>query len=87
MSDLAGKLRDALSRIAGALFVGEKEVNELVKEIQRALLQADVNVQLVLELSNRIKSRVLKEKAPSVVSRREQAVHIVYEELVRLLGE
>lgn len=87
LDNLGSKLRDALSRIASSVFVDEKKVNELVKEIQRALLQADVNVKLVLELSNRIRERVLKEKPAGAVSKREQVVHIVYEELVKFLGE
>ncbi len=86
LDNLGSKLRDALGKIASSVFVDEKKVNELVKEIQRALLQADVNVRLVLELSNGIKKRVLKEKPVGAVSKREQVVHIVYEELVKFLG-
>ena len=87
LDTLGSKLRDALGKIASSVFVDERKVNELVKEIQRALLQADVNVKLVLELSNGIKKRVLKEKPVGTVSKREQVVHIVYEELVKFLGE
>ena len=87
LDSLGGKLRDAIGKIASSVFVDEAKVKEFVKEIQRALLQADVNVRLVLELSDRIKERVLKEKPPAAVSRREHTIHIVYEELVRLLGE
>lgn len=87
LDNLGSKLRDALGKMASSVFVDEKKVNELVKEIQRALLQADVNVKLVLELSNSIKGRVLKEKPTGAISKREQVVHIVYEELVKFLGE
>ncbi len=87
LDTLGERLRDALGKIAGSVFVDEKKINELVKEIQRALLQADVNVKLVLELTNSIKGRVLKERPPGTVSKREQIVHIVYEELVKFLGE
>jgi signal recognition particle subunit SRP54 len=65
----------------------EKTVKELVRDIQRALLQADVNVKLVLEVSKRIEERALKEKVPPGVSRREHIVKVVYEELTRFLGE
>jgi signal recognition particle subunit SRP54 len=55
--------------------------------VQRALLQADVNVQLVLEISKRIEERALKEKVPQGISRREHVIKVVYEELTRFLGE
>jgi len=59
----------------------------LVRDIQRALLQADVNVKLVLEISKRIEERALKEKVPPGISRREHVIKVVYEELTRFLGE
>ncbi|MHA2408118.1 MAG: signal recognition particle protein Srp54, partial [Candidatus Ranarchaeia archaeon] len=62
-------------------------VKELVKDFQRALLQADVNVQLVLEISNRIKERTLKEKLPRGIDRRDHVVKVIYEELTKFLGE
>jgi len=67
--------------------VDEEAVRELVRGIQRALLQADVNVQLVLDISKRIEDRALGEKVPPGVSRREHVVKVVYEELARFLGE
>ncbi len=80
-------LKNVLSKIAKSIFVDEKLVNEIIKEIQRALLQADVNVQLVFELSEKIKQRALKEKTPSGITQREYLIKIVYEELTNLLGK
>jgi len=84
---LGSSLNDALKKIFRAPVMDEKTVKELVRDIQRALLQADVNVKLVLEVSNRIEERALKEKVPPGVSRREHVVKVVYEELTRFLGE
>src|SRR3972149_2201436 len=67
--------------------VDEATVKELVRDIQRALLQADVNVQLVLEISKRIEERALKEKVPPGISRREHVIKVVYEELTRFVGD
>jgi len=83
---LGEALKSTLSKVAGALFVDEKLVNELVKDIQRALLQADVNVRLVLELTNEIKRRILKEKIPEGLSKKEYLISVVYEELTKFLG-
>jgi signal recognition particle subunit SRP54 len=67
--------------------VDEATVKELVRDIQRALLQADVNVQLVLDISKQIEERALKEKVPPGISRREHVIKVVYEELTRFVGE
>ena len=84
---LGSSLNDALKKVFRAPVMDEKTVKELVHDLQRALLQADVNVKLVLEVSKRIEERALKEKVPPGVSRREHVVKVVYEELTRFLGE
>jgi len=84
---LGSSLNDALKKVFKAPVMDEKTVKQLVRDIQRALLQADVNVKLVLEVSKNIEERALKEKVPPGVSRREHVVKVVYEELTRFLGE
>ncbi len=84
---LGSTLYDALKKVFKASVVDEATVKELVRDIQRALLQADVNVQLVLDLTKRIEDRALKEKVPPGVSRHEHVIKVVYEELTRFLGE
>lgn len=87
LEGLSNSLKGTLQKIAKALFVDDKLINELVKDIQRALLQSDVNVQLVLEITKRIKERALKEETPKTISKKEHLVNIVYEELVNFLGK
>lgn len=87
LDNLGSKLKDAMKKITSSVFVDEKLINEIVKDIQRALLQADVNVQLVFKLSNSIKERALKEDHPKGLTKKEHIVNIVYEELVKFLGE
>ncbi|MBU0929568.1 MAG: signal recognition particle protein Srp54 [Nanoarchaeota archaeon] len=87
LENLSSSLKDTLKKIARAMFVDEKLIDELNKEIQRALLKADVNVQLVFNLTKNIKERALKEKPPAGTTQREYLVRIVYEELVKFLGE
>lgn len=87
LEKLGESLRKTLSKLAGSLFIDEKLINELVKEIQRALLQSDVNVNQVFELSSKIKERALKEKPPQGISKKDYIVKIVYEEIVRFMGD
>ncbi len=84
---LGSSLYDALKKVFRASIVDEATVKELVRDIQRALLQSDVNVKLVLEISKRIEDRAFQEKVAPGVSRREHLIKVVYEELTRFLGE
>ncbi|MBI4141130.1 signal recognition particle protein [Candidatus Woesearchaeota archaeon] len=86
LEKLSQSLKGTLSKIASALFVDEKLINELIKEIQKALLQADVNVTLVFDLTKKIKERALKEEPPRGLTKKEHLINIVYEELVKFLG-
>ena len=87
LEKLGNSLKNTLSKIAKAIFVDEKLINELVKDIQRALLQADVNVKLVFDLSNKIKERALKEETPAGLTKKEYLIKVVYEELVNFVGK
>jgi signal recognition particle subunit SRP54 len=80
-------LKDALKKLAGKSVVDKAAVEELTRDLQRALLQADVNVKLVMSLSQAIKKRSLEEELPKGMSVREHVLRIVYEELVHLMGE
>ena len=86
LDKLSSSLKDTLSKIANAFFIDDKLINELIKDIQRAFLQADVNVKLVFDLTSGIKKRAMDEKLPSGLTKKEQLINIVYEELVRFLG-
>ncbi|EMR73517.1 signal recognition particle subunit FFH/SRP54 (srp54) [Thermoplasmatales archaeon SCGC AB-539-N05] len=87
LENLGDSLKGTLKKIANAAHVDSKLIKEVVRDIQRALLQADVNVKLVLELSKTIEKRSLQEKPPAGMSNREHVIHIVYDELVKILGE
>jgi signal recognition particle subunit SRP54 len=86
LDGLGESLRGSLKRIANASRIDAQLVKEVAREIQRALISADVNVRLVLDLSKRIEKRALEEKPPAGMSNREHVVNIVHQELVRVLG-
>jgi len=87
LEGLGQSLRSAIKKIAGASHVDQKLVKEVVKDIQRALLQADVNVKLVLSMTKELEERAIKEKPPAGMSAREHVIRIVYEELVKIIGK
>ncbi len=84
---LGSSIYGALKKVFKAAVVDEATVKELVHDIQRALLQSDVNVQLVLNISKRIEDRALNEELPPGISRKEHVVKVVYEEITHFLGE
>jgi signal recognition particle subunit SRP54 len=87
LDDLSTSLRGTLKKIANAVYIDSKLIKEIVRDIQRALLQADVNVKLVLQLSKKIEKRALEEKPPAGMGNREHVIRIVYDELVNILGD
>jgi len=86
LEKLGGSLREALRKIAGASYIDESLIKEIVRDIQRALIQADVNVQLALSITRELQRRALEDKPPPGMSPREHVVRIIYEELVKILG-
>jgi signal recognition particle subunit SRP54 len=87
LDGLGQSLRNAIKKIANASHVDQKLVKDVVKDIQRALLQADVNVKLVLEMTKNLEERALSEKPPAGMSSREHVIRIIYEELVKIIGK
>ncbi len=87
LESLRENLRNAINKLVGASSVDEETVTSFVRDIQRALIQADVNVKLVLDISERVKRRALEEKPPPGISRKDQIVKILYEELSLMLGQ
>ena len=87
LEKLGSSLYDALRKVIKAPVIDEALVKELIRDFQRALLQADVNVALVMQLSQNIEKRALNEALPPGISRREHVVKVVYDELTRFVGE
>lgn len=87
MPSLGEMLRKALSKFTSAAGVDRRVIEELVRDLQRALLMGDVSVELVQKLSENVRRRALEERVPPGISRKDQIIKIVYEELVKLLGE
>jgi signal recognition particle subunit SRP54 len=87
LDSLGKSLRGVLQKIARGSVVDEALLAEVVRDIQRALLQADVNVQLALDLTKRVRHRATEEKPPAGASLRDFLVRIIYEEIRGILGK
>jgi signal recognition particle subunit SRP54 len=86
LDSLREGLQAAVKKLVGSTTVDEKAVKEFVRDLQRTLIQSDVNVKMALEVTERVEKRVLGEKPAAGVTRKDQVVSVLYEELARLLG-
>lgn len=86
LENLRKGLRDALKKIVGASDINEELIDALCKDVQRALIQSDVNVKLVISITTNLKDRSMKEQPPKGLSRKDHIITILYGELAKLLG-
>ncbi len=87
LDGLKNNLREAIKKIVKSSGIDEELIKELSKDVQRALLQSDVNVRLVLEITKQLEARSLTETPPPGLSRKDHIVKILYDELAKLLGK
>lgn len=81
------RIKDSIEKFSSRSVADKEAVQELVKDIQRDLIRADVDVALVSDLTDEIKEQALEEELPSGLSRKEHVLKIVYDRLEDLLGE
>ena len=86
LDSLKDGLRAAIKKIVSSSGVDEELIKELAKDVQRSLLQSDVNVKLVIEITKNLEERSLNETPPPGLSRKDHIVKILYDELAKLLG-
>lgn len=86
LDNLKTNLRAAIKKLVSSSGIDEELIKELSKDVQRALLQSDVNVRLVLEITKKLEERSLNENPPPGLSRKDHIVKILYDELAKLLG-
>jgi len=84
---LSDKLDSAIKSLAGQGRINELNVAATMREIRRALLDADVNFQVAKGFTERVREQALGDKVLNSVSPGQLLVKIVYDELVHLLGE
>lgn len=83
---LSEKLEEALKTVSGSGRINELNIAQTMREIRRALLDADVNYQVAKDFTDRVKEQALGSKVLTSVSPGQQLVKVVYDELVHFLG-
>ncbi|MBI4337513.1 MAG: signal recognition particle protein [Chloroflexi bacterium] len=83
---LTDKLTAVFQRLGSRGRLTEKDVDDALREVRVALLEADVNFRVARDLIARVKERALGEQVLQSLSPGQQVVKIVYEELAAILG-
>ncbi|PSF38393.1 signal recognition particle protein [Aphanothece hegewaldii CCALA 016] len=84
---LAERLEDAWKKIRGQDKISQSNITEALKEVRRALLEADVNLQVVKSFISEVEKAALGAEVISGVNPGQQFIKIVYDELVKVMGE
>ena len=84
--NLSDRLQDIFKNLRGHGKLSEKQVNEVMREIRLALLEADVNFKVVKEFIGRVQERAVGQEVLRSLTPAQQVIKIVDEELTELLG-
>jgi signal recognition particle subunit SRP54 len=85
--DLSSKLEKAFQSLKGEAKISDVNIAETVREIRRALLDADVNYEVAKEFTNKVKERAMGEDVLTAVNPGQQFTKIVYDEMVTIFGQ
>ncbi len=86
LEKLGQAIKKATDKISNALFLDKALVESIVKDLQRALIEADVNIQLVKEISDKLRKEAFDEKIQGI-EKKEHIIKILYDELLGILGK
>ena len=85
--NLSEKLQRAFKNLRGQGVVTEENIGEALREVRIALLEADVNLNVVKELIEHIREKAIGQQVMTALSPTEQVIKIIHDELVTLLGK
>ncbi|MDY7012008.1 MAG: signal recognition particle protein [Cyanobacteriota bacterium] len=84
---LAEKLDDAWKKLRGQDKISQSNIQDALKEVRRALLAADVNLQVVKDFIKAVETKAMGAEVISGVRPDQQFIKIVHDELVEVMGE
>ncbi len=87
LDKLGSSLKDTFKKLAGMSLVDKESAERIILDIQRALLQSDVDVRLVSDLTKSLKDKILNKRLPHGLTLKEHFIKTLYDELVNFLGK
>ena len=86
LEKLGEALKKTTDRIANVIFLKKEIVDGVVRDLQRSLIEADVNVMLVKQLSDKIRKAAFDERIKGI-EKKEHVIKLLHDELLKILGE
>jgi signal recognition particle subunit SRP54 len=86
LEKLGNVLKKATDKIANAIFLDKNMVDQIIRDLQRALIEADVNIILIKQLTDKIRKAALDERIKGI-EKKEHLIKLLHDELVNILGE
>lgn len=86
LEKLSDTLKSSFKKITNAIFVDKKLIDGIIKDLQRALIEADVNVELVFSLSQKIRQLAIDENIKGI-EKKEQLIKLINDQIILLVGE
>lgn len=83
---LSSRLNETFRKLRSRGFINEKDIDETLREIRLALLEADVNFKVVKDFISNIRGKIEKTEITKSLTPSQQIIKIVHDELVELLG-
>ena len=84
--DLSGKLESIFKTLKGQHRISEDNIKASLREVRVALLEADVNYNVVKDFISRVRDRAMGEKVYEKITPGQLIVKYIHDELVRVLG-
>ncbi|MGB4657328.1 MAG: signal recognition particle receptor subunit alpha, partial [Bacillota bacterium] len=84
--NLASRLADTFKKLRGKGKLSEKDINQGLREVRLALLEADVNFRVVKQFIDNVRERCLDAEVMESLTPAQQVIKIVHQELITLLG-
>lgn len=86
LEKISNAITNSIKKVTNALFVDKKLIDSIIKDLQRALIESDVNVQQVLEITKKIREIAINEKIKDI-DKKEQIISLIHKSLRDIVGE
>ena len=86
LEGLGKALKKATDKVANAIFLDKNVLDSIIRDLQRAMIEADVNILLVKEISDKIRKGAMDERIKEI-DKKEHVIKLLHDELVAILGK